>query len=304
MSKLIITLTNGQSDYDIAFNLLPTSVAQNWIKHLELFIQSGQPWDDTERFYNFLNTKFTKPMVILKLQELVNTIKNYAPDIITREIIDPLTQDDLNYLHHIFEVYHGLYDQQDQNDFFTNAPKEVQDALGDLNIWIHRYETLGGFPRFVATWKYKPYRDQFEDHEFKYFNLREEWGDLSLNYCEIGKTLYDLWHDNDQYILSEAFQPLHHYCFDFTVRFADFSNNYYKDVEQKVWEYFDQHQDFFNKLGYHKHDPKLSLGMVTIGKISTTDTKEKVIESISNHQKIKNIKYVNTQNETSNNHNT
>lgn len=275
------------------FKLVSSSLAQTWLKHLKLFVQSGQPWDDQERFYNFPNTKYTEPAVRAKLQELIDIIKNYAPSIITRHLGSPVSQDDLNYLHHVFEVYHGLYDQQTHNEFFTNAPKQVQDALGDLNIWIHRYESLSGIPRFVATWKYKPYRDQIKDEEFTYFSLDEDWGDLRLNYCDIGKPLYDFWHDNDQYILAEAFKPQQHYCFDFTVRFADYPKSYYKETEQNVWNYFDQHQEFFNNLGYKKYDPKLSLGAVTIGKIHTVDSKQHVIENISRHQRIKNIKYTN-----------
>lgn len=293
MSKVIITLTNGDSDYELAFNMLNTSLTQQWVKHLNLFTQSGQPFDDPERFYNFPNTKYTEPVVAAKLQELAATIKNYAPNIIDKTIASPISQDDLNYLHHVFEVYHGLYDQQDQNEFYKNAPRHVQDALADLNIWVHRYESLNSAPRFVATWKYKPYRDQFTNNEFTYFKLQEDWGDLRLNYCEIGKSLYDLWHDNDQYIAPGAFQPHHHYCLDFTVRFTDEPNTYYQETEAKIWDYYDQHQEFFQKLGYNKYDPKLSLGSITIGKIATTDTKEKVIADIARHQCVKSVQYIN-----------
>lgn len=289
MNKVIITLTNGHTDYELTFNLLNISLAQKWLKHLDFFIQSGHPLDDSTRFYNFPNAEYTEPVVALHLQELVSTINRYAPNLIDRTITSPVSQDDLNYLHHIFEVYHGLYDQQDNNAFFKQAPKQVQDALGDLNIWIHRYESLTGIPRFVATWKYKPYRDLFADDEFQYFDLQEQWGDLRLNYCEIGKTLYDFWHDNDQYIFPEAFQPHHHYCFDFTVRFADYPCEYYNDLKEKVWNYFDTHNEFFNKLGYKKYDTKLSLGAITIAKLVTCESKFSVIENISKHQCIKSI---------------
>lgn len=283
-------MTNGVTDYDLKFCLLDIGPAQTWTKHLKFFVDAGQPWDDTKRFYNFPNTEFTKEKVIQRLRQLVNTIKAYAPNIINYSVGDSLTQDDLNYLHHIFEVYHGLYDQQNTNDFFCKAPKEVQDALGDLNIWIHRYETLGGFPRFVATWKYKPYRDKFIDSEFKYFTLDEEWGDLRLNYCEIGKTLYDLWNDNDKHIFPDAFKPQHHYCFDFTVRFSEYTKEYYQNIENNVWNYFEDNKEFFNNLGYKKYDPKLSLGGVTIGKIIANNSRQEIISSIACHQTLKSIR--------------
>ena len=76
MTKLlvIITLTNGQSDYDLKFKLKDIDIAQRWLKHLNLFIEAGQPWDDAERFYNFPNTQFAKPVVVERLKKLIDTI--------------------------------------------------------------------------------------------------------------------------------------------------------------------------------------------------------------------------------------
>jgi hypothetical protein len=102
MNKVVITLTNGQTDYDLTFDLLNISLAQKWLKHLDFFIQSGQPWDDPKRFYNFSNTEYTEPVVAVHLQKLVDIIKSYAPALIDRTISTPITQDDLNYSHHIF----------------------------------------------------------------------------------------------------------------------------------------------------------------------------------------------------------
>lgn len=292
MNKIILTLTDGTSDLDLTFELLNISIAQKWLKHLNLFIQAGQPWDDSKRFYNFPDTEYTEPVVVERINQLLDVIRRHDSTIVDRAVTSPISQDDLNYLHHIFEVYHGLYDQQNNNEFFMNSPKPVQDALGDLNIWIHRYETLGDIPRFVATWKYKPYRDLFTEEDFAHFSLCEEWGDLRLNYCEIGKSLHDFWHDNDQYIAAEAFQPHHHYCFDFTVRFTHHPQSYYLEQEKKIWEYFDQHQDFFHSLGYKKYDPRLCLGGITIAKLVTDQSKSSVISAINKHQQFKSISII------------
>lgn len=292
MTNVIITLTNGTSDFDLEFKLIDHSVTKKWLKHLQYFIDAGMPWDDPYRFYNFPGTKFTKDLVVQKLAELAQIIKDYAPDLIQRDINNNLTQDDLNYLHHVFEVYHGLYDQQDQNEFFRSAPKAVQDALGDLNIWIHRYETLNGIPRFVATWKFKPYRDILDNEDYQLFDLNEQWGDLIVNYCEIGKTLYDLWHDNDIHIDDDAFQPLSHVCFDCTVRFSDSDSDAAQQLEQQIWQYYDNREDFFKSRGYTRHDPKLSLGYITLGKLQYSGNKQDLIDQISEHQQLKSIRSV------------
>jgi hypothetical protein len=63
-----------------------------------------------------------------------------------------------------------------------------------------------------------------------------------LNYCEIGKTVEDLAHDNDKYIADDAFKPFSHYSADFNVQFYD--RNLSK-IYGSVQHYIDQHQDFF-----------------------------------------------------------
>jgi hypothetical protein len=96
--KVGITLTNHITDYDLTFELINASIAHRWIKHLDFFIQASQPWDDVKRFYNFQGTEYTETAVVAHIKKLVNTIKEYAPNIINRELTSPLAQDDLNYL--------------------------------------------------------------------------------------------------------------------------------------------------------------------------------------------------------------
>jgi len=292
MTQVIITLTNGNTNYDLKFNMQSIPIAQQWIKHVQLFIDAGLPWDDDRRFYNLPGDNRSHSDIADHLRHLVSIIKNYNPNWVTRDLGRSLSQDDLNYLHHVFEVYHGLYDQQHNNKFYKTAPAEVQTALADLNIWIHRYESLGATPRFVATWKCKPYRDQLLEQDYKHFTLQEEWGDLRINYCEIGKTLYDFWNDNDQYILPEAFVPQQHYCFDFTVRFTPHPPSHFTEIENQVWQYYDTKSDFFESLGYHKYDPRLSLGGITVGKLDLSAGKEYIYDMISKHQCLKDIKII------------
>lgn len=290
MSKVIITLTNSKTDYDLEFDVLDLPIAQRWLSRVKQFEKAGQPLDDPGRFYNFPNNVWTQPKVVQHLKHLVAVINDYQP-VATRPLGDVLSQDDLNYLHHVFEVYHGLYDDQSQNEFFSSAPAAVQKALADLNIWIHRYETLGGIPRFVCTWFNQGERDHVLDHEYDLFTLRDQWGDLRLNYCEIGKTLFDHWHDHDDYIKPEAFKPLSRFGFDFTVRFSDRTDEYWDQVEQGIWEYFDGRKEFFHSLGYHKHDPRLALGSITVARLNFQD-RDQVLHDISQHQHIKCIRSI------------
>jgi hypothetical protein len=286
---ITITLTNHTSDYDLYFDVVDISIAHRWLQEVNLFIQNNQPWDDSTRFYNFPNTVWTQESTAKKIQQLCRTINAHSPGLVVIPNSSGITQDELNYLHNIFERYHGLYDQQSSNKFYSTAPAEVQQALGDLNIWIHRYESLGDIPRFVMTWRDKPGRQPIHDTDFQYFTLAEEWGDLRLNYCEIGKPLYDLWHDNDRYISAAAFKPQHWFAFDFTVRFTSHDPNYFGQVEDHIWNYFDDNSDMFANLGYKKHDPKLALGAITVAKLRQSQPRDVIMQMIDQHQTVKRI---------------
>ena len=284
--KIQLTNQDETSTYDLDFEMDNTSIADKWLEEAKEFIDNGQPFDDRERFYNFPHSKYTAEYVVDYLNKLIDTINSYAPGMIEKRATIFMPQDTLNYLHHIFEVNHGLYDQQQDNEFFSNAPQSVRQALADLNIWIHRFESLGEMPRFVGTWYGKPCRKELSDEDFKQFSMIESWGDLKINYCEIGKTLFDLYHDNDQYIDKDAFKPLRHYSVDFTVRFTEQPAYQWAEEEARVWEYYHKHEKFFKELGYTIGDNKLSLGWITVGRIKTDSPRDEVIEQIGRHQRI------------------
>ena len=141
------------------------------------------------------------------INRCINVI-NQHEKIISRTVIDLGDQDTLNYLHHVFEVYHGLLDQQTHN-FYTSAPQQVQQALANLNVLVHQCESVarGARPRHVVTWYGLPKTDVLDPEDYAYINEQIQFGTIYLNYVEIGKTVEDLAYDNDRYISQEAFRP-------------------------------------------------------------------------------------------------
>jgi hypothetical protein len=147
-------------------------------------------------------------------------------------------------LHNIFEQHHGLLDQQ-CSDYWSRAPELVRKALADLNLAVHRCESVaaGTNPRVVCTWYGMPKTHQLAlDLQEKYTESQIQFGTVYLNYCEIGKTAEDLANDNDKYIGDDAFRPFDHYSADFNIQFycLDLTPRY-----GKIQTYIDQHRDFF-----------------------------------------------------------
>ena len=291
MSQLIITLGTENQSMDLVFDVLDIPIAQRWLDQVRMFCALGSPFDDRERFYNFPHTRFTREYCVQHLNNLVNILRPWVSELENLDCSEP-DQDILNRLHHVFELYHGLYDSQQNNELFTRMPAIAQTAVAELNIWIHRIETLGQDPRFVVTWHTKPTRLPLTHDDFKLMTIEENWGDLRLNYCEIGKTLECLWQDNDSYISPDAFRPMQHFSLDFVVKFGQHNKLYYQNRARNIWQYFERNQKFFHELGYTRNTPGLEIGSITVATIRHSGKPTALIEEIGQHARVHKLQVI------------
>jgi hypothetical protein len=239
---LIITLGNDHST-QLKFRIRPTALAELWLDRMQQ--RYLYPLDHPDRFYGFDDLAKEKSRAVSMIQRCIDIINNHE-HIIEREFA--YTQDYLNYLHNIFEKYHGLLDQQ-TSDYWSRAPAKVRIALAELNLAVHRCEDVLGSPvaRLVCTWFGLPKTHCLsKELQREYGETIIKFGTVYLNYCEIGKTLDDLAYDNDAYISDEAFRPFSHYSADFNVAFHD------RDPTlrySQIQNYIEQHSDFFLAKG-------------------------------------------------------
>lgn len=236
----MLSVTLGQQDpLTLNFRVRKTPIAELWAHRMRERL--AWPLDHPNRFYGFGTPLQERERAVSDIQRCIATINLWDP-IIHRPF--EYTQDCLNYLHNIFERYHGLLDQQ-HSEYWLGAPESVRQALAELNLAVHRCESVaaGTQPRFVCTWFGMPKVHQLApDLQSAYGDWNIKFGTVYLNYCEIGKTVEDLAHDNDKYIADDAFKPFSHYSADFNVQFHD--RNLSK-IYGSVQHYIDQHQDFF-----------------------------------------------------------
>jgi hypothetical protein len=238
LQHLVIRL-GADGDLTLKFKIRSTPVAHLWVERMQA--RGQYPLDHPDRFYGFGTLAQEQTRAVAYIQRCIATI-NAHKTIIHRPF--EYTQDGLNYLHNIFERYHGLLDQQN-SDYWSRAPEPVRRALAELNLAVHRCETAlePPQPRMVCTWYGMPKIHQLDPA------LRDQYGESSiqfgtvyLNYCEIGKTVEDLAQDNDKYISDEAFRPFSHYSADFNVQFSDHDLGL---KYGKIQKYIDEHHDFF-----------------------------------------------------------
>ena len=281
MSRLVIQFADT---FDLEFLIESTDIARLWVDRMEH--RHAWPMDDDRRFYNFDTVDRSRATAEQNILQCIKTINDYQP-IIDRDFTSIDDQDLLNYLHNIFERYHGLLDQQN-TEWWNTAPDPVRKALANLNIAVHRAETVyrAGGPRFVCTWFGMP-KDVMLDQSLveQHGRLVYEFGGVYLNYVEIGKTLEDLSTDDDQYIGDNAFQPFLHYSADFNVRFYDEM----ADVA-RVYRYFEQHRDFFESRGINSWDDyRCKPYRFKVAQLQSDLDRDEIIARISKHQRVTDI---------------
>lgn len=226
-------------DLTLKFQIRNSPVAELWLDRMNS--RHTWPLDHPDRFYGFGTPVAERDRAIADIQHCIAVINSHEP-IINRQF--EYTQDCLNYLHNIFERYHGLLDQQN-SPYWQQAPEPVRKALAELNLAVHRCESVasGAQPRFVCTWFGMPKTHRLDPElQGVYGDWRIKFGTVYLNYCEIGKTVEDLAHDNDTYIGDDAFKPFSHYSADFNVAFYDRDLS---EIYGSVQRYIDSQRDFF-----------------------------------------------------------
>ena len=257
----------------LKYNLLDTPPALRWVDKVEECLSKNYVIDEPTRFYGFDDYNTEKNRAITSINECIKTINNYQPNFITRHVTDDVDQDTLNYLHHIFEVYHGLLDQP--HDFYIGAPDNVQKALSQLNIEVHRCESFVGgsgrkiMPRHIVTWFQMNRNSELQPDDYVYFTDYYEFGTIYILYVEIGKTLEDLATDNDQYIGEDAYKPFRHYTGDFVVRFFGTTPETYKQNRIKMKNYYDKNREFFDSKGLPLTHPYNRPGNIPVAKLAT-----------------------------------
>ena len=292
MDYLVIEYCDPHNHLDtviLKYKLRNTNIVEKWVK-LVLTAQKKYSIDDPGRFYNFGTIEQKVQQALLRINNAIDAINAFEP-IINRRLSDVYDQDTLNYLHHIFEVYHGLLDGQN-HEFWARAPQSVHQALSNLNSSVHGCEDIinNEGPTHITTWYGMPKLFVLQDQDYVLFEDVAKIGTVYLNYTEIGKTLEDLALDNDQYIAEDAFRPDRHISADFLVKF--FNDNPVQ-IEQRraiIKEYYERNSEFFIERELPWGHPYLRSGGVPLADLENDPTD--VVEQLTTRQWIKSINFI------------
>lgn len=273
-----------QNPIILRFQIRNTPVAELWLERMENRL--SWPLDHPDRFYGFNTLEQERKRAEEYITQCISTINNHR-HLVTKPF--EWTQDCLNYLHNIFEIHHGLLDQQ-TSEYWQTADDPARRAIAELNLAVHRCETVMRSPRrrFVCTWYGMPKTHRLsEELQSWYGDWQVKFGTVYLNYCEIGKTVEDLEFDNDAYIADDAFRPFSHYSADFNVQFDDYNLS---EKYGRIQNYIDQHQDFFLARNITSvYNVKARPLRFPVADLIHTGNKEELIAEIAKRQWINRI---------------
>lgn len=186
----------------------------------------------------------------------------------------------MNRLHNHFEILQGTV--EDLGQHYLWASDDTKYAIRQLNLLCHEIESLclsqrkAKFDPFwirpsqITTWLSAPRynltirdRDLFDENEYD-----REFGGVYMHWCQIGKTLFEVWRDehapNIDKTTCDAITELQYYSGEFDIEWGRTVNR------ESPWHNDEQEQfkDWLAKQGYDpNNNAGLSLGYLPLGKV-------------------------------------
>ena len=185
-----------------------------------------------------------------------------------------------NLLHRYFEELQGtawkLSPYYKQADYETKyAIRQLNNLCHEIESWVLSYRKSVVDPEWmrpsqITTFLNAPRYDLHEeDYElFKQNRYRREIGGVYLHWSQVGKTLYEVYRDEDAPVMSEALcSEINHqkyYSGEFDIEWG-------QTIDEDTFDWKQQEMDGYRKWladnGYDWEDPKLSLGYIKIGQV-------------------------------------
>lgn len=281
---------------EIGFNFIvnDTEIGRRWF--VELMAQLGRDASikDPNRLYNFPNSNWDEKRFCDQLNQCIDLINN-PDEVITDRAYIGMGQDGLNVLHHYFETLKGT--PENPTEFIKSLSIDKYEALSMMNTLIHRMETFlrarengvqGLYPRVLVSFKNAPWQALF-DRDFDLFTMQHEFGEVYLNYAEVGKTLMSVWRDKDDVVGDSNIKPQRFFNAAFSIPFFETTKEQEDRQLTAFYKWWDENEDRLSNLGFTKGDPKNAINHICIAKLNTKLPRELIIDMIATHQTISRV---------------
>lgn len=297
MNQFKLFFKNFNNEYfHLTFECYSTDISNKWFSALCDQEKINGKIYEPDRLYNFPNSE-SEDNLISQLNDCI-TFLNKDYTVIPHSASFNMTQDHLNLLHLYFEKLRGGI--LSTSEYWKKATPDQQKILERYNVLIHKTENFyrnrnsrSNYPRIVCTFQPKK-RQLLSDSDYKHFTLVRKFGEVYINYCEVGKPLYDVFKDNDDIVGQDNIRPLKWFSPDFTISFYDRLQNNVDIFLTKMNSWWDLNEEKLNKLGFSKNDPKNAIGNIPVAKLKTNQDRLTILNSINDHYSLNHIEILNS----------
>lgn len=260
-----IILGNDTSTKEIFFDLYLNDISQRWFSELK---KNYEIYED-DRFTNWPNSYKTEEWFIDNLNHQIDIVNSYE-NIIDQKMYLNSDQETMNILHKHFEDLRGHIEVG--TDWFNSSPANIKHAVEKFNILIHEYESYKKnskiqikhpYSSIVCTFKNKV-RNPLLVEDYKNFTYKWKFGEVYINYCEVGKPPLDVFVDKDDRVGEEAVRPQTHFSADFMIRLGPEINLVYHSIRKIKFYFWCIKNNMFKRFGREK----ISAGMIPVAKLN------------------------------------
>lgn len=259
MTTFFVEFEENDNKFVLEFITYETPIGIKWAEELKAQLFRTEELNENDRLYNFGNN-WPIERIVSKLNDCIQSINEWR-EFIPYKLGIPVNQEILNKLHKYFEDMRG--GTLSPAEFWKEAPENIKRCITDYNVLIHRLEDINNEPRIVITFKNR-LRHLLSDIDYDYFSTNRNFGEVYVNYCEVGKPLWDVFKDNDDVVGDDNIRPLKYYSADMSISFGTSSMNSRMHLFDQWWH---RNENFLNSLGFHRGDKKLAIGHLPVAKM-------------------------------------
>jgi hypothetical protein len=275
MAGFDIEFATPTGPFVLSWKINDNKLSLPWLRKLD-FVAKEKVIDNPHRFYGM--PPETQEQVYATMTEAIQELNSKGFDIPVKPIAD-FNNHWLNYLHDYFAENHGRDTEQKSIEMVQHLVL----SWNKLHIGIHRYEDLlKGTEeprRLVATWRRQgECMDVYDIEDYEKFTFGCNFGDVFINYREVGKPAFDIFENQDLLDKSVLVNSTH-WCADLNIQFRYLDN---AEVIAGFWDWYDTKQDWFSeKYGFGPRDLRASPGYYPVASLCTDLSESEIISRLS-----------------------
>lgn len=261
-----------ENEYAIPFALANNSTAIKWLTLLYKDVYVRNCGWTNNRFVGFGDLTTNENAIRHEMNAMIDICEKERPGFFNIKISDTISQEDFNKIHTWFEVYRGKL--ENPHEFFQAGSNEFQHAIERFNQLIHMWEASKiGNP--IAEFDVDMSSTiPFEDGDYKNFEFNRYTNAIRLPFVSRGKTLLDLYYDDDNHIDNSNVISYKYISSSFLLYCTPgWDEKKQRERYSAFMNWFDQKSNYLNSLGFHKDDPKSCIGWIPLAHSLIPDIK-------------------------------